>query len=409
MKKIALYIILILGSGTLLFSQGGSNYSIIGFGDINYDINASYMGLAGTAIAFPSETAINLKNPALWSIVKTTRLQAGYRFNQHISDAASNTNWQNNANLSGFSAIFAIDTNRGISASLGLIPYTSINYLTATKINETINDIPLEGTSTYQGKGGITQAYIGASTNIIDGLAVGATLFTNFGNVIHSRTTAFTNDPYLFTYTNSRQDYFSGLGYKAGLYITPIDNLSFGYFIESYNPLTVESTLNFSSPLIGDTSYSRNANYDLPLSQGLGISFTSGVFIVGADFSYQDYTNFKYNPGNNSNFTNSWQFSIGVNRFGNYSINAKTLDKVSYKFGFATRKLYYNIYNNDIMEYAVSVGALIPFSDTFNSDIGLSLGTRATSNNNLIKEYFARLSIDLSIGEVWFIPFKREY
>jgi len=407
MKKIIILIFII--SSNLIFSQGGSNYSIIGFGDVNYDVNAAYMGLAGTAIAFPSETSINFKNPALWSYVKSTRLQAGYKFNQHISEATTGNNWQNNANLSGFSALFAIDTSNGISASLGFVPFTSINYLTATVINESINDVPLEGTNTYQGKGGITQAYLGLSAKIIEQVSVGASIFTNFGKVTHSRTTEFTNDPYLFTYTNSRDDFFSGVGYKAGLFFQPIKNLSFGYYFETNNLLSVESTLNYSSPLIGDTSFSKSSDYEFPISQGFGASFLSGVFVFGADFSFQDYSNFKYNPGNNSKFTDSWQFSFGVNRFGNTSINAKTLDKSSYKFGFAARKLYYSLYDNDIMEYAVTLGASIPFSETFNTDFGLSFGTRATSNNNLIKEYFTKFSVDLSIGEIWFVPFKREY
>lgn len=406
--KIIILILIVLSS-SIAFSQGGSNYSIIGFGDVNYDVSASYMGLGGTSIAFPSETSINFRNPALWSLVKSTRLQAGYKFNQHISEATSGNIWQNNANLSGFSALFGIDTANGISASLGIVPLTSINYLTATNIKESINDVPLEGTNTYQGKGGITQAYIGFSTKIIDQIAVGASFFTNFGKVSHSRVTDFTNDPYLFQYTNTRNDFFSGVGYKFGIYAQPITNLSIGYYFETNNPLSVESNYGFTSPLIGDTSFIRNSEYDFPVSQGFGVSFLSGVFILGADFSFQDYSNFKYNPGNNSKFTDSWQFSFGVNRFGNNSINAKTFDKVSYKFGFAARKLYYNIFDNDIMEYALSVGALIPFSDSFNTDIGLSFGTRATSNNNLIKEYFTKLTVDLSIGEMWFIPFKREY
>lgn len=407
MKKLAVLIFII--SSNFIFAQGGSNYSIIGFGDINYDVNAAYMGLAGTSIAMPSETSINFKNPALWSAVKSTRLQAGYRFNQHISDATSGANWQNNANLSGFSALFAIDTNRGISASIGIAPYTSINYLTATVINESLNDVPLEGTNTYQGKGGITQAYIGFSTKIIENLAVGASIFTNFGKVSHSRTTEFTNDPYLFTYSNTRNDFFSGIGYKAGLFFEPISNLSVGYFFETNNQLSVESTYNYTSSLIGDTSFSRNSDYEFPISQGFGLSYLTGIFLIGTDFSFQDYSNFTYNAGNNSQFTDSWQLSFGLTRFGNTSINASTLDKSAYKFGFAARKLYYNLYNNDIMEYVLSVGASVPFSESFNTDIGFSFGTRATASNNLIKEYFAKMTVDLSIGEVWFIPFKREY
>ncbi|HRP02457.1 MAG TPA: hypothetical protein PLE30_07415 [Candidatus Kapabacteria bacterium] len=408
MKKTVIFLFLL--SSHLIFSQGGSNYSIIGIGDINYDVNASYSGLAGTSIAFPAETSINFRNPAMWSLVNSTRLQAGYKFSQHInSNSSDNSVWQNNANLTGFSALFAIDTNHGISASIGIVPFTSINYLTSTKINQNINGMDLIGTNTYQGKGGITQAYLGLSTKIVDEIAIGATIYTNFGKVNNSLTTAFTNDPYLFEYSNLKDDYFSGIGYKAGLLIKPFANLSIGYFVDYNKQLQVESSYIFSSPLIGDTSFSRSNDYEFPISQGFGLSYLSGVFLFGADFSFQDFTNFQFNKGSNSSFTDSWQFSFGVNRFGNNSINAKTLDKVSYKFGVAARKLYYTVYDNNIMEYALNVGALIPFSESFNTDIGISFGSRTSAQAGMLSEYFMKFSVDLSIGEVWFIPFKREY
>jgi len=407
--KVIIRIFIIILSANILYSQGGSNYSIIGIGDINYDGNAAYSALSGTSAAFPSITAINFKNPALWSLVTTTRLQAGYKFSQHLNDKDNLSNFQNSGSINGFSAIFAIDTSYGIAASIGVLPYSSINYLTATKIQSEIDGSMINGSNTYQGKGGISMAYFGLSTKIIDNLSFGASAFASFGKVSTSRLTEYSDDPYLFKYTSSKDDFFSGLGFKGGLYYQPFKNFSLGYFLESNDNLEIESKLIYSSPLIGDTTLISNSSYRIPLSQGFGISYLSGVFIIGADFSFQDYKDFNYNPGANSEFTNSWQFNIGVNRFGNESINASTLDKISYKFGFGTKKLYYTINGNDIMEYSFSMGASVPWSESFNSDISLNFGSRGSSGIGLIREYFAKLTIDLSIGEVWFIPFKREY
>lgn len=407
--KLAINILVFFIIVSTAYTQGGSNYSILGIGDINYGGNAHYDALGGTSIAFPSITGINLKNPALWNNVTTTRLQAGYKFNQHINSNNDLTTLQNNGSLSGFSVLFAIDTNNGISASLGIYPYSTINYLTATKINTKILDLPILGTNTYQGKGGISAAYLGISTKIINELSVGLSIFSAFGKVEHSRTTEYTDDPYLFKYESKKEDVFSGVGLKGGLLTSPLKNFYLGYFFEYMKNLDVDSKIIYSSPLIGDTSVSVQENFILPFSQGIGLGFQSGLFQFGFDFSFQNFEELKYNINDNTQFTDSWQLNFGVNRIGNQSLNAKSLDKVSYKFGLAVKKLYYKILNNNIYEYSFSTGALIPWSDTFNTDISLTFGTKGINTNGLIREYFGRLNIDLSIGEVWFIPFKREY
>lgn len=407
--KLAINILVFFIIVSTVYTQGGSNYSILGIGDINYGGNAHYDALGGTSIAFPSITGINLKNPALWSNVTTTRLQAGYKFNQHINSNNDLTTLQNNGSLSGFSVLFAIDTNNGISASLGIYPYSTINYLTATKINTKILDLPILGTNTYQGKGGISAAYLGISTKIINELSLGLSIFSAFGKVEHSRTTEYTDDPYLFKYESKKEDVFSGVGLKGGLLTSPLKNFYLGYFFEYMKNLDVDSKIIYSSPLIGDTSVSVQENFILPFSQGIGLGFQSGLFQFGFDFSFQNFEELKYNINDNTQFTDSWQLNFGVNRIGNQSLNAKSLDKVSYKFGLAVKKLYYKILNNNIYEYSFSTGALIPWSDTFNTDISLTFGTRGINTNGMIREYFGRFNIDLSIGEVWFIPFKREY
>jgi hypothetical protein len=58
---------------------------------------------------------------------------------------------------------------------------------------------------------------------------------------------------------------------------------------------------------------------------------------------------------------------------------------------------------------AASIGFQVPWSGTFISDIALTFGSRGTQTDGLIREYFGKLSVDVSIGETWFKPFKRDY
>ena len=95
MKKTIIVILFIL-TNAALFSQGGSNYSIFGVGELNYVNGAKYDALGGTSVAFPHATGINLSNPAMWSENEDTRIQLGYKFNQSLVSNQNQDLYQNN-------------------------------------------------------------------------------------------------------------------------------------------------------------------------------------------------------------------------------------------------------------------------------------------------------------------------
>lgn len=412
MKKfniiLILFLILIINLPKV-YSQGGSNYSILGIGDINYGGNVAYLGLSGTQIAMPLDNSINSRNPAMWGFVSNTRLQAGYKFNQNIVTNENNTIWHNNGSITGFSGIFAIDSAMGISASFGIVPYSNINYLTSTKFSITQTGLTLNGETIYQGKGGISQAYIGASTQIFDWLGIGASVFTSFGVVENSSTTKFYDDIYSFTYINTKSDYVSGYGTKAGLYVTPAENFMLGFSLELQPKLSISSETKYDANVLADTLIKSESELKIPALIGFGASYKSGIFMFGADLSFQDFSSFDYSRNASTKFTSAMSASVGIVRFGNESLNAPILDRTAYKFGMAYNKLYYEILGSNIQEYSASLGMQMPFTGTLVVDFSVSGGMRLAGDSRLVNEYFARFGIDLSIGETWFVPFKREY
>ncbi|MDT3740074.1 MAG: hypothetical protein RO257_11325 [Candidatus Kapabacteria bacterium] len=412
MNKMKLFIVIIIGlcfTFPALYSQGGSNYSIIGIGDINYGGNASYTAMGGTQIAFPSENSINSRNPAMWSFVTSTRLQAGYKFNQNAVTGSDFTIWHNNGAMSGFAGIFAIDSALGISASFGIVPSSNINYLTATETTINQMGLDLKGITTYQGSGGVSQAYAGVSTKITDWLGVGASFYASFGVVESSRETKFESDFYSFTYTTTKSDYIGGWGSKAGLFVIPAKDLILGLSLEAQPNLTVNTETKYKSTTLADTTLKSDSEISIPALLGIGASYTSGNFIFGADLSMRDFTSFDYNLGSNSEFTNSYLATIGVNRMGNRSLNAPFADRVSYKFGLGYNQLYYKVLGSQLQEYTAAAGMQMPFTGTMIVDLSFILGSRTSGNPNLVSEYFIRFGVDVSIGETWFVPFRRDY
>ena len=54
-------------------------------------------------------------------------------------------------------------------------------------------------------------------------------------------------------------------------------------------------------------------------------------------------------------------------------------------------------------------GFSAPFGKSSIFDFALVFGVRGEVNSPLVQEYFGRFYFNVSIGEEWFVPFKREF
>ncbi len=416
MTKLKIFLVLcLMFASTDLFSQGGSNYSVFGFGDLNKNYGAAYDGVGQTSIAFPSSHGINKTNPAMWSFVELTRMQIGYNFNQHIvTSDNSDTQYQNNGKITGLNGLFMIDTTMGAAVSFGLEPYSSINYSISSPISHISGEDTLKGKNVFDGNGGISKLHFGYSMHITDNFTLGAQVFALFGIAKYTNTTNLFN---VDTYYRVRgyKDDFEGGGYKLGIAYNWHKQIFAGAFFEKNPTLDINNeTKDYTPVSISDqdldTTYKTSYTSVVPDRFGLGVAYVTGKFILGADFEMQNFTDFTYRAGSlDFKYDNSWRMSFGVERVGNKSILADYYDKISYRFGVGMKDLYYNVNGSAIKEYYASYGMKMPLPGTAVLDASITAGVRGTSANGLLKEYFTKLTFNFSIGETWFKPFKREY
>jgi hypothetical protein len=392
-----------------LFSQGGSNYSIFGVGDIETSTGSAYESLAGTSIAFPTEHAISSLNPAIWSNLTKTRLLMGYKFNQHlVFDEKDNAIYQNNGKISSLSSVFVIDTGRGIAVSFGLNPYSGVNYLIKVPMEVNFEGLKVTGNSIYQGLGGLTMAYLGASAKIIDNFAFGVSGFATFGVIKSSITTSF-NDDNFFTVENRSENKFNGYGVRMGVLYEPVRNLNIGLFSEQHLSLKYDSEVIYNSNFNTDTTKTNSNTVALPKCYGIGGSYLTGKFRIGSDIKLYQLKGMDYNSGPETEYTDMMVYSLGVSRIGSASSGADYSDRVTYNFGLGMKQLYYKFQGEQIKDVFVSFGGNFPLIGTSILDVALTFGNRGLSSKNMVNEFYGRLTIDLSIGEIWFRPIKREY
>jgi len=412
MKKILLNIIVVLiltFSDVFLFAQGGSNYSIFGFGDIQSSSSAAYRGLAETSIAFPINHSISTINPALWSKIPKTRIQTGYNFNQNlISDDKNNLLLQNNGQVNTFKTVFVIDTGMGIALSFGLMPFSTVNYLIASPIDMDYRGINTKGKIIYQGQGGISMGYLGASSKVLENLSLGAMIFSTFGTIKNSISTTFDNNSY---YTSSSDiDYnFNGLGYKFGFLYEPITNFNIGGFYELHQNLDYEKNLTYVSEIQPDTSFTGSFSAFRPKAYGFGISYKTGKFRIGADYKTYNLSDLNFNKGPYTEYNNMNIYSIGVSRLGNNSVGFDFIDKIDFNFGIGYKQQYYTIKGVGLSDYFASFGMGIPLVGSTYIDVSTIFGSRGSLSNGLVREFYGKLTVDISIGETWFKPFRRKY
>lgn len=392
-------------------AQGGSNYSAMGIGDIRRTTGALYEAVSGTSVAMPMDHGINVVNPALLGLQPSTRLQVGYRFNQHlVGDRNGNSIAQNNGEFDGVLANFVVDTAYGFAVAFGLVPFTTVNYMVANDLYSEVDGVVASGQSLRTGDGGFSSLFLAVSGKIIPDLHIGFSIQPMFGNII------LTDDVKLYGGANydtkSQSSYdLRGIQYRTGLYWTVTKNLNLGATIAggmNGSLLVTDHVAAYRGTIISyDSTVISNTTTPLPLSVAFGASIVEGRSIFGVDVEVSDYSQLMVRQSTTS-YGQSFRASVGVTRPGIRLSVLPFIERMGFHAGLCYQKLYYTYNGNPIYEYSGSVGTDFPVGGNSIIDMSLTGGWRGTGQASDIRELFMRAIFTMSIGEQWFKPFVRE-
>lgn len=392
-------------------AQGGANYTAFGLGQQRTTFGAAYEGLAGAAYAVPSDYLFGIANPALWTLVKTTRVQGGYRFNQQRVEQGGNIRAQNNGKLDGAALLFAIDTGAAIAASIGVFPSSMIAYTSNRSFQIALPDIGnLGGTSTYRGGGGMVTAYAGGATRLSDRFSAGVAILYGFG-IISDQVETTINAEASQRAVSTQTDQLATLGVRSGFYADLGSSWSTGVAISAFRPLSIGRTVRYQSyahdatqPTF-DSSFQRALSSPLPVVIGAGLAYQWRRWFVTLDgeWSPSHVMTYRYSPIGRAG--GSFRLSLAASYRGSRSVGSSFDDRISPGAGLYVQRYPIIINNNPLDEYGASISLQIPFGGAAMIDAALIGGIRG--NGLPLREEFFRLSITLSVGEVWFIPYRR--
>ncbi len=415
----------------MLWAQFNNNttspFSRFGLGDLHPLTHGRGAAMGGATLGSRNSQQINIANPASYTAVDSLTFLFEFGLSGKFSGYKSSLGKFNtqDVNFRYFAMNFPV-TSR-IAATLGLTPYSDVGY------DLLVNDsIPQSGNVEYMyyGEGSLSRAFFGLAVEPFKNVSIGANLYYFFGTLSRSSILRFPDNSDMYSISKSDvirlRDFGVNFGLQATLPMKNDQSLTFGATLESkptftafnsdINIKTVSVTvMNGSSPQTysdADTiSYKEQVKdqITLPLSVGAGLSYVKkNKLEINADYYFQGWSKAVFPFGlTNELLKDRSVWALGgeyvPDRFSIRSYFAR----VAYRGGLRYENSYISINNQQIKDFGMSFGVGLPVYRS-NSTINISaeIGKRGSTKNNLIRENYARLNLNVNLYDLWFIKRK---
>jgi hypothetical protein len=410
-------------SSGIIFSQISTNspYSRFGIGNLNNSSSADQFGMGGSSVVYNSPDVINFNNPATYSSFKAKSFLFTTSLNSSASrfTTSNNIQYENNTSFSKIALGFPV--NQYISVSSGLLPFSNVGY--QLDYNDTENFLEDTVSISSIGKGGLSKYYLGASVKLHKTLSVGVNASYLFGGLSRNKTADFNNSS-IFNVSSVDRTNITGVSFETGLFfntdLSEDNNISFGLTYNHNANLNARRTLlgttyelNNSLLVIKDTFQNEveNGTIVLPSKLSTGIMYTSQKWLLLANYSFQNWSDYNLTFGEereDDNLENSVCVSSGLQYTPEFNSVTKYWKRINYRMGARYDKTYLSLNDLQLTEKSLSFGLGLPVkrSNSF-YNIGMEVGKQGTTQDKLIQERFVRFTFGVTFKGLWFV--KRKY
>ena len=395
-----------------LFAGGlGSGYSRFGVGEIRYAFGERSFAMGGSGLAVPGTSSMNTLNPATWTMLDRMRFSVGLSYDGYTLEDAKSSTFLSSARFNGFAFGVPVSKEHGVVVTLGLAPYSVVNFDILSHRTEGGYDYTLH----EEGNGGLTSAHFGVSGMVGTDWHLGVKYSYLFGNLYRVTnqefaSTALTNTQ--ITRTNELSGstltlgiVYTGLGNVFGLPQT--NSLSAGAMFVTGSHLTTsaENLYQYTSggSAVGaDTIHGGDGRSLLPLTFGAGLSYVRGDrYLIAADLLYQNWNRFTLMDVHPAELRDSYRLSVGAEILARKESNAEFWDRVAYRFGVFYDATNIRVGTTGINEYGVSTGVGVPAFGETRFNVGVQYSIRGTTTFE--RDKIIRVTLTLNSGELWFV------
>jgi len=408
-----------------------SPYSRFGVGDLEPQYFGESRSLSGVATPIREPNAINFFNPASYSALRITTLEAGLRFNFTQLSSLTDKQFNYNGQYGYLSLGFPLGKKWGVS--LGLVPYSNMGYYQS---QSTVINVLGPQNTIYNGEGGLTQFYAGTGYEVIKGLSLGVNFGYIFGNLSQVKALEFaaSRGASSDTIYNSRIStktenggFQLGYGLQYEINLNPDSRITLAYS-GTYKAVLVSREMQFTeryssnskdNQVVLDTTNRINngkSSSSLPITHNAGISYRyRDKFLLAGDFQYQRWSKFIYldaNPG----YTDSYRANVAAQFTPDLTSVSNYLALFDYRLGVSYGQSFLTLNNQRIKQYSGTVGFGIPIrgGGGYNANqvgakinLGFEFGRRGTLNDNLVLENYLNVHLGFALNQLWF--YRKKY
>jgi hypothetical protein len=389
-----------------------SPFSKFGIGDFTGTGIAQNQGMGGIGISNPSLWYLNNLNPALLVFNRVTVFQAGMQWEKINESDGTNSQKFTSANLNYLAIAFPVKLDKW-TTSVGLMPFTNVNYKLSYSDYATGSNVPINRIES--GKGGINQFYWSNGIAINKFLSVGIKASYLFGSINTQESNIFLSSQ-IGTYPSVLvRDYFHGFNFQGGFsfHKDSLFNKNYRFNIGLiYNTSSdlnnqhnvIYELVSNSGPPIDSTTVIKNEGGKtfIPQNFGAGMSFGKiDKWTIGGEFRYNDYRQF-------NGFTNSigiptvgYKSSVGMEFTPDIYDYTNYLNRITYRIGGSYERLPYLINGNPLLDVAGTFGFSLPVG-LASIDLGMKFGKRGVLPQSTIEENYFRVYFGVTFNDKWF-------
>lgn len=393
------------------FSQSisSSPYSLYGVGSLYDSDFGSIPSIGSSGIALPSNLFINNLNPASLAYLPLNHFMfdIGGKAIATTYESGSRSEKRNNFQFSHIAFAFPVTKKSGFSVALR--PYSSATF----KISNL--KLPIADSQEYYyltaaGSGGLNNFDFSYGYRIGKKISVGASATVLFGNTTDDRSYLISNS---ITSISKKTDYSGlratlGAQYQIDSTFTIASTFKLPTKVNASKVQSVETLTNEVVSTVESDVASDADDYYMPLEIGVGISkrFKNNLNMT------VDYEKSLWNNTNQSelygNFVNQDRFAFGFTYSAKKNIR-RYWDRVQYAAGANFDTGYLEVDGKRVNNASISIGLTLPIENTFSAlNISYSYGQKGKVSENLIKENYHKISLNLSLDGIWFVKRKIE-
>ncbi|MDR1680624.1 MAG: hypothetical protein LBS12_02425 [Prevotellaceae bacterium] len=396
-------------------------YSLYGVGDLASPGFSFQRAMGGLGIGLRTNRAINYINPASLSVQDTLSFMfdfGGEMQNYYLS-TADQTTASNSLNMHHLAMSFPVW--RKMVLAVSVMPYSSVGYnITEKETDPAVINTTGGVTYTNRGEGGLNQVMMSA----------GLSLHSIVSNPFLQRFSIGGEAHYIFgsidRYSNVSFASAANAGVNSGRFIRASD-FAFGVGLQYEQPvgaygLTVGATYQFQNNMRAEqtsfrhvqssSSYSTlDTTFDtrlfVPSSFGVGITLHHGEqWLVGLDYTFRDWTNATFDAPSSKVFKARPEHIVraGFERTPNRYDIRYFLKRWSYRAGLYYEQTYLQFDHHRITAYGLTAGVGIPIGNRNNAlNFSAEIGQRGTTDNGLVRELYWKLTLGVSLYDIWFV------